>query len=233
MLTDHPRPHVAVDLAILCVDAGVLKVVVMPRTDADDVGGPWALPGGFVHLGQSPEETVDRVLREKLKLEVSHFEQLATYGAPDRDPRAHVLSITYLAMVPVADLTAITNDRPDLTLASVAVDWPGEEGGPARLTDPRGAPLPLAFDHAAVLGDVVKRLRGKIDYTPIAFAFLPARFTLRDVQEVHEAVLGHPLTKPAFRRKLLDRYSLRPTGDREAGAAFRPAELYEVSKEKE
>ncbi len=79
---------------------------------------------------------------------------------------------------------------------------------------------------------MVKRLRGKLDYSPIAFALLPDRFTLREVQEVHEAILGKPLKKPPFRRKLLDRGMIVPTGEFETGSAYRPAELFEVkSKE--
>ncbi|MEO0864042.1 MAG: NUDIX hydrolase, partial [Pseudomonadota bacterium] len=88
------------------------------------------------------------------------------------------------------------------------------------------------FDHGAILGDVIKRLRGKLNYAPTGFGFLPPRFTLRDAQEVHEAILGHALNKPAFRRKLLDRHALQATGAFETGGAYRPAELYEV-KEKE
>jgi 8-oxo-dGTP diphosphatase len=86
----------------------------------------------------------------------------------------------------------------------------------------------VAFDHRVILADVMQRLRAKVDYTPVAFALLPPRFTLREVQDVYEAILGRALTKPAFRRKLLDRHSLRATGDLEPAAAFRPAELYEL-----
>jgi len=76
----------------------------------------------------------------------------------------------------------------------------------------------------------VKRLRGKLDYTRVGYAFLPDRFTLRDVQEVHEAILGRTLTKPPFRRKLLDRGMIEPTGEFEKGGAYRPAELYQLKR---
>lgn len=77
-----------------------------------------------------------------------------------------------------------------------------------------------------LLGVAIKRLRGKLDYTAVGLELLPERFPLRALQEVHEAILGRPLTKPAFRRKMLDRGYLEPTGEREAAGAFRPAELY-------
>ena len=172
-------------------------------------------------------------MTEKVGPVEAHFEQLATYGDPGRDPRGHVISVVYLAVAPATALEAGVAANDALALARVAVNWPGETGGPAEALDDRGAAMPLAFDHADILGDMVKRLRGKLDYTPIGFKFLPPRFTLRDVQEVHEAILDQSLTKPAFRRKLLDRHSLSPTGERESGGAYRPAELYEVQNDQE
>lgn len=232
-LFDHAHPAVAVDLAMLCIQDGALCCVVMRRGDGAEMGGDWALPGGFVHRDTAPEATVARVLHDKTGLEGVHFEQLATYGTPGRDPRGHVISMVYLAIAPVAQLARGVAANPDLTFARIVVDWPGEQGGTARALDADGTPLSLAFDHADILGDMVKRLRGKLDYTPIGFSFLPPRFTLRDAQEVHEAILNQPLTKPAFRRKLLDRHDLRATGERESGGAFRPAELYELIPDKE
>ena len=104
--------------------------------------------------------------------------------------------------------------------------WSGEAGGPVevRLTD--GDPLTLAFDHGDMLGVAMRRLRGKLDYSGVAFALLPECFTLHALQDVHEAILDTRLHKPAFRRRMLDRGWLEATGERETGASFRPAELY-------
>lgn len=214
-LDTYTKPSVAVDLAIMTVVDGQLKVLLVERP-ADNVPG-WAMPGGFVRVQDGIEDTVQRVLAEKVSISGVHFEQLATYGALGRDPRGRVISVVYLALCP-ADVLG------DAALADVHVDWDGEVGGPASVG------LPLAFDHAVILGDVVKRLRGKLDYTRVGYAFLPDRFTLRDVQEVHEAILGRTLTKPPFRRKLLDRGMIEPTGEFEKGGAYRPAELYQLKR---
>ena len=104
--------------------------------------------------------------------------------------------------------------------------WEGEAGGPVEARDEAGRRLPLAFDHAELLGMAVKRLRGKLDYAPIAFPFLPAEFTLRALQDVHEAVRGAPLNKDSFRRRILAGGLIEPTGERERDKAHRPAELY-------
>lgn len=232
-LTDYPNPSLAVDIAALCLRDGQLNALLIRRDDAGLVGGDWAMPGAFVHQGKPLDEAIARAAQVKAGLGPVHLEQLATYGDPGRDPRGHVVSITYLAIAPAPVLEATIAGRDDLILAPIAVEWLDETGGKADALGPNGRPLRLAFDHASILGDAIKRLRGKIDYSPIGFAFLPPRFTLREVQEVHEAVLGRPLTKPAFRRKLLDRHDLRPTGTHETGGAFRPAELYEFQPRKE
>ena len=222
----YAKPSVAVDLAIMTVVNGLLKVLLVKRPN-DDVAG-YAMPGGFVRIDSSLEDTVERVLAEKVGIAGAHFEQLATYGTVGRDPRGRVISVVYLALCSGDILQGITTV--DRGLADLLVDWPDQTGGQA-ITHLDGTTLPLSFDHADILGDVVKRLRGKLDYSRIAFALLPDTFTLRAVQEVHEAILAHPLTKPPFRRKLLDRGLIQPTGAFETGGAFRPAALYELKAE--
>ncbi|MEP1538788.1 MAG: NUDIX domain-containing protein [Paracoccaceae bacterium] len=222
-LSTYAKPSVAVDLAIMTVLDGRLKVLLVRRPEGDVAG--YAMPGGFVRIEDSLETTVERVLAEKVGIDDVHFEQLATYGTLGRDPRGRVISIVYLALCSADTLqTAATGGR---VLVNLLVDWSDQIGGPARVNR-EGSDLSLSFDHADILGDVVQRLRGKLDYSSIAFALLPDTFTLRAVQEVHEAILARPLTKPPFRRKLLDRGLIQPTGALEAGGAFRPAALYEL-----
>lgn len=225
---EFPHPALAVDIVALALSGDGLSCLLMRRGDAALVGGDWALPGAFVHQGKPLTEAVARAAQVKAGLGAVHLEQLASYGDPGRDPRGHVVSVAYLAVAPHAVMAATAASRDGLAMARLRVEWPGETGGPAQAIGPDGQPLTLAFDHAAILGDAVRRLRGKIDYSRIGFAFLPPRFTLGKVQAVHEAILGQPLTKPAFRRKLLDRHPLRPTGEYETGGAYRPAELYEL-----
>ena len=225
-LNTYAKPSVAVDLAIMTVADNRLKVLLVKRSHENIAG--YAMPGGFVRIDDSLEHTVQRVLTEKVGITETHFEQLATYGTVDRDPRGRVISIVYLALCPATVLEGIiTVDR---VLADLTVDWPGETGGRAK-AHLDGAALSLAFDHSEVLGDVVMRLRGKLDYSRIAFALLPKEFTLRAVQEIHEAILARQLTKPPFRRKLLDRGLIQPTGTQETGGAYRPAALYELKAE--
>lgn len=222
----HPRPSLAIDLALITIQGAKLKCLMMTRDDAEIVGGNWALPGGYVRIDEAVDDAALRVLREKASIGSAYLEQLFTYGALDRDPRERVVSVTYFALMPAETLVTAVDQTATLNLATVETDWEGEAGGLAMARDRDGTPLDLAFDHAAILGDVVKRLRGKLDYTDVALELLPEFFTLRDAQEVYQAILGRALTKPAFRRKLLDRKTIKPTGRREEASAFRPAELY-------
>jgi 8-oxo-dGTP diphosphatase len=213
-----PRPSLTVDVAMLTVRERALHALLLRREEPPQQG-MWALPGGFVGLDEGLDRAAQRVLATKAGLEGVFLEQLYTFGAPRRDPRTRVVTVAYYALV-AAERFA---ERP---LAALEVPWSGEAGGPVAASDPRGRPLELAFDHADILGMAVKRIRGKLDYAPIGFQLLPERFTLRQLQQVHETVLGRPLNKHAFRRRMLASGQLDATGEREQGTSFRPAELY-------
>ena len=218
------RPSVAVDLVLLGIHAGRLSALLVER-DQPPQAGRWALPGGFVGIEESLDAAAIRVLRDKAGLADAHLEQLYTFGAIDRDPRMRVVSVAYLALL-TEDAVAAASAGARITPAAI-------DGDPLVATRADGEDLPLAFDHAAILTRARDRLRGKIDYSDIAFAFLPPAFTLRALQEVHEAVLGIRLNKPAFRRRMLDRVvggrRLVATGMREADASHRPAELFRLA----
>lgn len=221
----YERPSVTVDLILMSVVAGAPAALLVRREEHPYVG-TWALPGGFVGINESLDAAARRLLASKARMDDAYVEQLYTFGAVDRDPRTRIISIAYFALLPPARFAAALKATPELALAELVVPWSGEAGGAVGACSPDGEVLPLAFDHADMLGLAVLRLRGKLDYSAVAFALLPDRFTLRALQDVHEAILGTRLNKPAFRRRMLDSGHLEPTGERETGASFRPAELY-------
>jgi len=219
----------AVDVALVTVHEGELRALLLPR-DEPDLGGAWALPGGFVRVDEDPDDAARRVLASKAGLEGVFLEQLYTFGAPGRDPRGHVISITYYALVDHGRFARIA-DGVRRVVATLEVPWEGETGGPVVACDPEGTGLSLAFDHADILGLVVKRLRGKLDYAALGFQLLPPRFTLRALQTVHEVVLGRPLNKDSFRRRMLASGRIEPTGELEQDVLHRPAALYRIARE--
>lgn len=224
--TQFPRPSVAVDVVLLTADEAGLVTLLLPRKDHPFQGG-FALPGGFVKMDESLDDAARRVLDEKIGLSRVFLEQLYTFGSPRRDPRTRVISVAYYALV---SRPRSAEARPPRDAAPVwgriEVPWEGETGGPVLVKQPEdGSAMVLAFDHAHILGMAVKRLRGKLDYTPIGFQLLPERFTLLDLQTVHETILGRPVNKDSFRRRMLASGQLEATGEHQQGAG-RPAELY-------
>lgn len=222
--SQYDRPSVAVDVVLVAISDGALRTLLVERAE-HPAKGSWALPGTFVALDESLDAAAARALRDKAGLRDVFTEQLYTFGDPDRDPRTRVIAVAYYALVEPAELER-SAASPDARLARLSVPWAGETGGPVVALDDDGSPLALAFDHAEILGTAVKRIRGKLDYAPIGFELLPARFSLRDLRLVHEAILGRALNKDSFRRRVLERGLVVPTGERETAVGHRPPELY-------
>jgi 8-oxo-dGTP diphosphatase len=225
----YPRPSVAVDVALLSAGGGDLYSVVVRRGE-HPFKGRWSLPGGFVGPKESLDAAAARVLARETGLRGVFLEQLYTFGAPDRDPRTRVISVAYYALVDRARFAAVEAGGREAAVARLVVPWEGETGGPVELLTAGGERAALAFDHADILGMAVKRLRGKLDYTPIGFQLLPATFTLLELQNVHETVLGRPLNKDSFRRRMLASGLLEATGETQKDVDHRPAELYRFAR---
>lgn len=222
--TEYEPLAVAVDVVLLSSHERQLHTLLV-RRDEHPFKGRHALPGGFVGSKESLDVAAARVCKDKAGIENVYLEQLFTFGAADRDPRMRVVTVAYYALIEHASFVALA-ERGPATLATVRVPWKGEAGGPATAHQSTGAALSLAFDHATILGLAIKRLRGKLAYMPLSLALLGERFTLLDLQHVHEAILGHALNKDAFRRKMIASGWIRPTGKIQSGVLHRPAELY-------
>ncbi|MEP9403347.1 NUDIX hydrolase [Sphingomonas silueang] len=207
----YDRPSVAVDIVVLGIVQG-RPAALLSRRDRPPFAGHWALPGGFVGIAESLDDAARRILAARTGIAAA-VEQLHCFGAVDRDPRMRIVSVAYRALLSPAMLAAVPTDA---DRAFVALDGAGGDGLP-----------PLAFDHAAILGTALRRLRRDIDAE--AFGLLGDDFTLRELQAVHEAVLGRALNKPAFRRRMLDSGRIAPTGTHESGTAFRPAARYRAT----
>ena len=197
---------VSVDLMILTVREGRMDLLLSQRGNLPFMDR-WALPGKLVEWEDSAEATALKLLRRMLPIREAFMEQLYTFTELDRDPRGRVISIAYLAAVPwtrLAPMLPPDGQGPRLFDVSLA-------GGALSLTDGEGLRLnggDLAFDHGRIIETGVQRLRGKIDYTDIAFHFLndPRAFTLGELQAVFEAVLEKAVDGSNFRRTIQNRY---------------------------
>lgn len=206
----HPWAYVAVDVVVLTIRDRQLQVMTIRRAIAPGQGGP-ALPGGFVRLDEDLEAAARRELREETGLEVDYLEQVRTYGAPGRDPRARTFAVLYLAVM--ADLP----DGAAGTDASAASWVPVDEL----------LAVDLPFDHHEMLVDAVERARAKLEYTPIAASFCRAAFTIGDLRRVYEIVWGKRLNPANFARKVqsVEGFVVE-TGDVVSEGRGRPAKTF-------
>jgi 8-oxo-dGTP diphosphatase len=223
-LETFPRPSLAVDPAILSVEDGRL-VTLLWRRENPPGEGAWALPGVFVNESETLEEAVARGLATKAGItDRVPTHQMLTWNKPGRDPRGWVVTVAYL--VPLhASRAASANGSTERFVVEVPRRHAADMA--VRLQGPNGELVKPAFDHDQILGHVVWRLRDQIWRSDIALELLPKKFTLRELQQVFEAVLGHRLNKDSFRRRVTQTMGLvRPTGELEDGVGHRPAELY-------
>ncbi|MGH9103942.1 MAG: NUDIX hydrolase [Acidimicrobiales bacterium] len=214
-LRGSPELVVSVDVILLTIRSGRLSVLLV-RRPRPPFEGRWALPGGAIGERETLEGAARRELASKAGLAAfpGHLEQLRTWGDPGRDPRGRVVSVGYLGLMP---------DLPQPTRADdEARFWPVTELGA-----PGGATL--AFDHSDLVADGVERARAKLEYTPLATAFVEEPFTLAELRRIYEAVWGLPVHPAGFRRKVLSTEGfVVPLGETapEAAEGGRPADLY-------
>jgi 8-oxo-dGTP diphosphatase len=187
----------------------------------------WALPGVFVRGDESLESAVRRALETKLHLDhITYLEQLFAWDKAQRDERGPVVAVAYFALTSPSALRAAIEGRDDICLAELIVP-PNDQVGRPRVRDTAGRQLRLAFDHEEILAKVIERIRGKLEYTTLALDVLPDKFTLRELQDVYEALLGHPINKDAFRRRVtLTTRIVEGTGRLQSDVDHRPPELY-------
>jgi 8-oxo-dGTP diphosphatase len=211
--TESDRVICTVDVVLMTLRDDALHVALL-RRDREPFKGALALPGGYVHA-QEDHDTADaavRVLRDKTGLVSPYLEQLATFSGAGRDPRGWSISVAYYALVPA----------PMLDLAA--------QRGVSLLPVARLPALP--FDHKSIVEAAVARVRAKSQYSSLPVYLCGERFTLPQLQGVYEAVLGEPINKVSFRRKIDQLGMVEPIeGAQEVGRANRPAQLYRLRKE--
>lgn len=185
----YPKADVTTDIVVFGIDfeQQQLKVLLIERgKESEPFFGCWALPGGFINLDERLGDTAARELREETGLTLSYIEQLYTFGKPDRDPRGRVISVAYMGLV-----------RPDAVKLTAGDDARKVAWFPV-------CALPkLAFDHDEIIDMALRRIRGKLRWQPVGVDLLPEVFTLREFQVVYEIILGKPVDKRNFRRRVL------------------------------
>lgn len=205
---------VTVDTLAFAVQQGSLEVLLVKRKN-EPFKSLWSLPGGFLSdSDESLEAAAVRELYEETNVANVYLEQLYTFGDRGRDPRGRVITVAYLALMRQEGLELRASSE-----ASGLAWWPVNELPP------------LAFDHSKIITYGYQRLKYKIEYSPAAFALLPQKFTLRDLQTVYEAILGRSVDNRNFRKKFLSSGVLQELNETSQEGSYRPARLYCFSEQ--
>lgn len=203
------RPSVTADIVIFTIRQKQLQILLVRRKEWP-FEGFWALPGGFVRPDETPDGAARRELTEETGVQNIYLEQLRVFGEPHRDPRTWVITIAYSALM--------SSEQIVLQAATDAAD---AQWFPLPLL-----PLPLAFDHAQILDYATVWLRGRVQSQgSLIKELLPAQFSLSQMQEVYEILLGSTLDKRNFRKWALGTGQIAPSGQ-EVRGQHRPALLY-------
>lgn len=220
MLTDYDpsqykKMSVAVDLLVFTIEEDRLKLLMIEREE-EPFAGKLALPGVFVGIDETLDAAAKRGIREETGLKDIYFEQLYTFGDMKRDPRMRIISVSYMALVPLEKLSFKAGKR---TKDAYLVD----------VEELLASDRSVAFDHKKIISYARWRLANKVEYTLIAFHLVPEGFTLPNLQKVYEILLGKPLYKANFRKKISE--FIEETEFQTSGDAHRPSRIYRLKKE--
>jgi 8-oxo-dGTP diphosphatase len=204
-------PLVSADIALFSVEQDRLRVLLVQRAQ-EPAALQWALPGAILKPDEDDDlhATACRALQEKISVAIPHLAQVGAFSGKYRDPRGWSVSVLFYALLPGDQVSAVVKSRIE------AVEW----------RDASNPGAPLAFDHGVLLGAALEVLRGKVERHALPLHLLPARFTLTALQRTCEAVLGRPLDKSVFRRRIKDSDDLVELAGEFVVGPQRPAQLY-------
>lgn len=213
--SEFNTPLTSVDSTLFTYHESQLKVLLVERSNHPDKG-KWGLPGGFVDLSNDKtiEDTARRKLQEKTGVIPPYIEQLQTVGNATRDKRDWAVTVCYTALIAYQDCEASIASVNDAAWVNVTE------------LDDRA----LAFDHREIIDTALKRLREKALYSIVPAYALAEKFTLPDLQHLHEVLIGKPIQKKSFRRRIEQADLLIDTGEKRQESG-RPAALYRMKKQ--
>lgn len=209
---EFETPIFSIDSVLFTYHEEQLKVLMVKRANHPDQG-KWGLPGGFVDLSQDHtlEEAVLRKLKEKTGIKPPYIEQLKTYGNQTRDKRGWSITCCYSALMAHQDCQSYIESVDDAQWVALEVLHTIE----------------IAFDHAILINDARERLKQKALYSIIAGYALPKTFTLSELQQLHELLIGKPIQRKSFRRRIEQAGLLIDTQKKRSDGG-RPAKLYQL-----
>ena len=201
---------ITVDCAVFGFQEGVLKLLLVQKLK-EPFKGYWLLPGGIMKEGQTAEEAIDHVLLSLTGIKNVHQQQVRSYSEVHRHPLKRVVTICYYGLINPENHPIIKQKHVN------GVEW-------YRLNE-----LPeLGFDHKRLVDDSLKLLKSNVEERLILGELLPSKFTLKELQELYEALLDEKLDRRNFRKKILQKDLLVNTGEKKSGAKGGKPDLYKL-----
>jgi 8-oxo-dGTP diphosphatase len=221
------NPHISVDCVIMGFDSNTLKVLLIEREETDwklPEGHKLKLPGNMIYRDEDLDHSAIRTLTELTGLQNIIMRQFAVFSDPQRlsPPQDlnwlrkttgnfqidRVVTIAYYALIKLKEV----NRTPK------TIWYPVEK-------------LPqLIFDHNQIIGKAIKILRKEIRTKPLCFELLPKKFTIRQMQNVYEAILNETFDNRNFRKRISNLKFLVPLQEKEKGVPHKPAQLYKFDQ---
>lgn len=223
IIDSYFKAAISVDCVIFGFDENELKVLLM-RCNMEPYVGLWSLIGDMVHIDEGLNEAADRILQYRTGLENVYLDQVKTFGTINRHPLGRVISIAYYSLVKISDYKISTTSR------YLEKEWQNiyNEAHWHSIDDITD----LAFDHNEILEESLKSLRKHVREEPVGFNLLPEKFTLSQLQNLYERILGVELDKRNFRKKILNMKLLKDINQTQQNVAHRPAKLYCFDEER-
>lgn len=212
LVSSYPKVSFTVDCVIFGFEEDKLKVLLI-RSDFEEFVGKWSLLGDVVSEPEDLEDAAYRVLRQRTGMNNIFLEQVKTFGGPSRHPGGRVITVAYCSLLNI--------HHHKLKITENELHWHCVKG----LSD-------LAFDHSIIVDECYQWLQKRIQVHPLGFNLLPEKFSLRELQNLYEAILGSSLDRRNFRKKFFSMDFLIDVGEYEENVPHRPGKLYKFNFEK-
>lgn len=203
---------ISVDCVIFGFDKNELKVLLI-KSDLEEFKDHWSLLGDLVRPDENLDSASYRVLKDRTGLDDVYLEQVYTFGEVNRHPAGRVITTAYYSLINIKDHQPKLSDN--------ELHW-----------HPVNEITTLAFDHKTILDICLERLQSKIEEHPIVFNLLPEKFSLRELQNLYESILGVKMDRRNFRKKFFLMNWLEDVNELEQDVPHRPGKLYRFNSSK-
>ena len=212
LVASYPRVPLTVDCVVFGFDENELKVLLI-ESDISIFQGKWTLLGDFVRDNENLDNAAYRIFRDRTGMSDIYLEQVRAFSNPDRHPGGRVITIAYCSLVNIEHHTLRKLDN--------ALHW-------HKVHEVKD----MAFDHQDIVLACYQWLQKRIQEHPLGINLLPDKFSLRELQNLYEAILDIRLDRRNFRKKFFSMDFLIDTGEYEDDVPHRPGRLYKFDFEK-